>query len=306
MQYFDEITVQSPAKVNLHLSVGNRRPDGFHDIESLFLAVEFGDTLYFRQYEGKNAGLQGFPANNPIDGLSIPDNIINRALDLFREKIGFSQSVGIRAEKRIPIGGGLGGGSSNAAATLLALNKMTGSPLNKETLLEMAASLGSDVPFFIHETPAAWVTGRGEFIEPVKMPQLFLVLVNPGFSSNTGTAFKLLDEYRRGSRRGAEAQREDEVLSSPLLLFSASSASPCLCVNEFMYRNDFLHVFPDSEKSIYTQIISQLKDLGAQFANLSGAGSTCFGIFENAKTAENAALTLREKWPFAVNCSSLI
>ncbi|MDR3020568.1 MAG: 4-(cytidine 5'-diphospho)-2-C-methyl-D-erythritol kinase [Treponema sp.] len=189
-----KLSVFAPAKVNLHLAVLDRREDGFHNLESLFLAVDFGDTLHFEPIEGKNA----FEISMEGQNSAIPPekNIIFNALSLFREKTAFSQGINIHVEKRIPLGGGLGGGSSNAAVTLLALNKLTGAPLARNTLLDMAAALGSDVPFFVSEIPAAWVTGRGEHITPVEAPRVSLVLVNPGFSSNTAEAFRLLAEAR--------------------------------------------------------------------------------------------------------------
>jgi len=254
-----KVTVTAPAKVNLNLAVLDRRPDGFHNIESVFLAVDFGDTLHFEPIPGEKTlklAIEG-PAAAGLD-LPVEKNIIFKALSLFRDKTGFAQGLKIRVEKRIPIGGGLGGGSSDAAATLLALNKLAGFPLSREQLLEMAAALGSDVPFFIYETAAARVTGRGECVEPLEAPCFFLVLVNPGFPSDTAAAFRLLDEYRANG---------DSHL--------------------------FLPVFKEPEKSVYNSIISRLRELGAEPAGLSGAGSTCFGIFKEKPLAEKAAAALR-------------
>jgi len=147
------LTVLAPAKVNLHLAVLDRRPDGFHDIESVFLAVDFADTLHFELVEPENSVEIVMEAGSA----SIPpeENIIFRALSLFKAKTGFSKGLRIKVKKRIPIGGGLGGGSSNAASTLLAINKLAGSALSPGFLKEMGASLGSDVPFFLYETAAA-------------------------------------------------------------------------------------------------------------------------------------------------------
>jgi 4-diphosphocytidyl-2-C-methyl-D-erythritol kinase len=268
------MTIFAPAKINLHLAVLDRRPDGFHNLESLFLALNFGDILHFEPLPGEK--------KTEINGTDIPleKNIIFKALSLFREKTGFNRSLKIKMEKHIPVGGGLGGGSSDAASTLLALNKLAGSPLNRENLLEMAAALGSDVPFFIYETPAAKITGRGEQIEPVEPPGWFIVLVNPGFPSDTAAAFRLLDEYR--------AQNPAEVSVSARLIDK----------NSYCGDNDFLPVFEEKEKAVYNGIISQLQRLGACFASLSGAGSTCFGLFEKKGQADKAAEVLSGKWGF--------
>jgi 4-diphosphocytidyl-2-C-methyl-D-erythritol kinase len=286
-----KLPIFAPAKVNLHLAVKNRRPDGFHDIDSLFLAVNFGDTLYFDAIECKNT------VEIVMEGINSPlptkKNIIFKAVSLFREKTGFSQGLKITVEKRIPMGGGLGGGSSDAAAALLALNKIAALPYRREDLLEMAACLGSDVPFFIYETPAARVTGRGERILPINAPELFLVLVCPGFSSDTSAAYKLLDENR------ISAQPNDDI--SELLkegIFEKKAYSH--------FTNDFLSVFPEPEKSVYNEIIAKLQELGAQYANLSGSGSACFGLFDGREQAQKAADALRGKWYFVQDCCTLL
>jgi len=302
-----KLTVNAPAKVNLHLAVFDKRPDGFHNLESIFLAVDFGDTLLFEPISGEKTLklLMEGPAAAGFD-LPVEKNIIFKALSLFREKTGFNHGLKIRVEKRIPFGGGLGGGSSDAAATLLALNKLAGFPLSREQLLEMAAALGSDVPFFIYETGAARVTGRGECIEPLEAPLslkalrslkatcLFLVLVNPGFPSETAAAFRLLDE-----------RVTDTLSHEPPVCGTEISKFLYMAPDTWPFWNDFLPVFKEPEKSVYNGIISQLKELGAQFASLSGAGSTCFGVFMKRELAERAAAALRatpSAWNFVECC----
>ena len=275
------LTVLAPAKVNLHLAVLDRRSDGFHDIESVFLAVDFADTLHFELAGPENSvEIIMEPGSVPIPP---EENIIFRALSLFRTKTGFSKGIRIKVEKRIPIGGGLGGGSSNAASTLLALNNLTGGALSPDLLLEMGASLGSDIPFFLYENAAALVTGRGEKIKALSPPRLYLTLVNPGFSSDTAAAYRLLDKKRESGE------------NSPL--------KPAVKKMEFdSFINDFLPVFEEPESSVYNEIISRLKDLGAQYANLSGSGSTCFGVFGDRAKAEYAAENLQKKWDFVEFC----
>jgi 4-diphosphocytidyl-2-C-methyl-D-erythritol kinase len=283
------LTVLAPAKVNLHLAVKGRRPDGFHDIESVFLAVDFADTLHFELVEPENSveivlEPSSEPGSEPgFASIPLEENIIFRALSLFRAKTGFSKGLKIKVEKRIPVGGGLGGGSSNAASTLLALNKLACGALNPDLLLEMGASLGSDVPFFLHETAAALVTGRGENIEALSPPRVFLTLVNPGFSSDTAAAYRLLDKKRESEKSPQSKQAVKKI--------------------EFeSFFNDFLPVFEEPERSVYNEIISRLKDSGADYANLSGSGSTCFGVFEDRAKAMKAAKTLRDKWNFSEFC----
>jgi len=287
------LTVFAPAKINLHLTVLDKRLDGFHNLESVFLSVNFGDSMHFQFIDPENSieiTMQGMKSPIPME-----KNIIFKALSLFRQKTGFSRGVKITVEKRIPLGGGLGGGSSNAASTLLALNRLAGAPCSQRALLEMAVSLGSDVPFFIHETPAALVTGRGEHIQPIEAPPAYFVLVNPGFSSDTAAAFRLLDSQRASGTPNNEPAQAEERLRT--------IGSCCSCGSWLEFSNDFLSIFPEKEKNVYEGIILRLKELGAQFSSLSGAGSTCFGVFQDSEQAQKAAETMNLSWGFSVFCS---
>ena len=282
--------VFAPAKVNLHLSVKDRRQDGFHNIESVFAAVNFGDTLYFNVLKGENTvkiDMQGLKSPLPLE-----ENIIFKAVSLFREKTGFNKGVKIRVKKRIPLGGGLGGGSSDAAATLLTMNKLAGSPCRREDLLEMAGILGSDVPFFIHETAVALVTGRGECVFPLKAPKLCLVLVNSGFHSETSAAYKLIDQNRTSAQTGKNN------------VFINKSEFDEKDFSHF--TNDFLNFFPETQKSVYNEIIAKLREFGAQYANLSGSGATCFGVFSDRGQVKKAAKAMRKKWSFVRECFSIM
>jgi 4-diphosphocytidyl-2-C-methyl-D-erythritol kinase len=312
------ITIEAPAKLNLHLKVGGRRPDGFHDIESLFLALAFGDTLYFETTpSGTTPDPLEITMNRPVSG----ENIISRAVSLFRERTGFDQGLKVTVEKRIPPGGGLGGGSSNAAAALLALNCLAsdGIPLvNDADLAEMGASLGSDVPFFLHRASApafaAWVTGRGEQIQPLELPEsaqnLAFVLVNPGFPSDTAEAYRLLDSRREGSGEWGVGNRDycsDYDIAPELYSGSSNHALHSLISTPHSplptphFFNDFLPVLAGSDKgAVYQRIIGELRDVGAEFAGLSGSGSTCFGVFSGREQAESARDVLLKRWPFVI------
>ena len=294
------IIVQAPAKLNLHLHVGDKRPDGFHDIESLFLALAFGDTLHLETLPGLPDSLEIRMDWQSAENKAIPPekNIITRAVSLFRSRTGFHDGLKVAVEKRIPPGGGLGGGSSDAAAALLALNRLA-SPDGKalvdaETLLEMGASLGSDVPFFISEAAAAWVGGRGEKIQPLDLPEanrgLSLVLVNPGFPSDTAKAYRMLDsEQRAGNKEQVTGVENCDFWNNQL------KKKP----NRWAFFNDFLPVFLSHGETgaYYQQIMASLRGLGADFAGLSGSGSTCFGVFSEQNQAQLAQELLLKHWP---------
>ena len=287
-----KLTVSAPAKVNLHLRVLNRRPDGFHDIQSIFLALSFGDTLHFEPLSPDLALEIVMKPHIPME-----ENIIFKAVSLFRRQTGFFQGLRIRVEKQIPLGSGLGGGSSDAAAALLAMNTLAARvspacPLDFAALSALAASLGSDVPFFLSKTRAAWVGGRGENIRPLEIhARLWFVLVNPGFSSDTTGAFRLLDQFRREKMPGADFQAMPENV-----VIEALSQAP----RTWPFENDFLPVFlADSGiKTAYQEILDRLRDEGAEFAGLSGAGSTCFGVFSDKKSAVKAKNRLLNDWNF--------
>jgi 4-diphosphocytidyl-2-C-methyl-D-erythritol kinase len=245
---------------------------------------------------------------SPKEAILPEENTISRAVSLFRSKTGCSQGLRVRVDKRIPLGGGLGGGSSDAASTLIALNalyKTSGGFLGDDSMSEIAALLGSDVPFFLGETGVSYVSGRGERLLPLKTPEsLFFVLVNPGFPSETPAAFRLLDEFReKTGKNGPEANHR--FVQSPALNIPNPSelceklyASPC----NWPFENDFLPVFLDDSGggsgAAYRKILTELRGLGADFTGLSGAGSTCFGVFSGREEARKAEKTLLKTWNF--------
>jgi len=301
------VTIEAPAKLNVHLEVGGRRPDGFHDIESLFVALAWGDTLRLETVPAKTGAPPDFRPEIAMN-LAIPpeQNIITRAISLFKDRTGFNHGVKVAVEKRIPLGGGLGGGSSDAAAALLALNHLAAADgVSGAELAEMGAALGSDVPFFLYGAPAAWVTGRGERIQPLELPDsvrgLPVVLVNPGFASDTAEAYRLLDFVREETRtedtevHGAHGENTRDFRTTT----PCPSCPPCL--REMSFFNDFLPVLAASEKgTVYERIITELNELGAAFAGLSGSGSTCFGVFLERNRAESAQKVLLKRWPFVI------
>jgi 4-diphosphocytidyl-2-C-methyl-D-erythritol kinase len=280
------LSIKAPAKINLHLAVKGRRPDGFHDLESIFLALDWGDSLCFECGGAEAQCAIQTVWDIPIDGPVIQpeENIVFKAVSLFRARSGFTWGLRIRLDKRIPLGAGLGGGSSDAAATLLALNRLSGAELPPSALRELAEDLGSDVPFFLGGG-AAFVSGRGERIEPLVAPEgLSVVLVYPGFVSNTRAAFALLDadgHERRGSR-----PREE--------LIQALGGEPA----KWPYYNDFLPVFLAAGMGIYGELLEELRRLGADFVALSGSGSACFGVFSDRSAASSAVEAFRARKVF--------
>ena len=294
--------IMAPAKINLSLQVGKRWSDGFHDIGSLFLALDFGDEIHAAVSARRGRAtvemlwrVPGIP--RPANGIAPGDNIAARAAEVFRRESGWNRAVAITVEKRIPIGGGLGGGSSDAAAVLLALNRLAeedgGRALGPETLAAMGAELGSDVPFFLSCFHAAAVGGRGERIAPAKVPPSLrgrpILLVNPGFPSGTARAFAMLDKYRKESR-GRRPRSPFPLSRSPI-------------PSGRLLPNDFLPAF--AAEPAYASMLADLLGAGAVSVGLSGSGSTCFGFFRDREALEAAQERLSRLWPFAIAASAL-
>ncbi len=175
----------APAKVNLSLRVVRRREDGFHEIETLMVPLSLHDTLEFTECE---AGGLAFTCSDPSLP-SGPENLVVRAVNEFTRHTGRAVNVSIHLRKEIPHGAGLGGGSSDAATTLLALDRIYETRLPHTELAALAAAIGSDIPFFIYQS-AAWCRGRGELVSPCPFAeQLPLVLLKPEFGVPTPWAY---------------------------------------------------------------------------------------------------------------------
>src|SRR6266480_5301097 len=178
--------VIAPAKINLSLRVLGRRSDGFHEIATFIAPISLCDEIKIEQRSGKQE--IAFRCDDP----SVPkgeDNIVVRAASAFFEETKITSGISIVLKKRIPHGAGLGGGSSDAASTLLALNELFETNLPREALSKIAETIGSDIPFFIFQS-AAVCKGRGELVTPLKLRQsLSLLLLKPGFAVSTSWAY---------------------------------------------------------------------------------------------------------------------
>jgi len=279
--------IKSPAKINLHLRVLDKRPDGYHNLESIFAALDFSDTLKAELTPVKGAFElnvdYNFPQSTPVRPISVEKNLITKAVDLFKKKTGFNEGIKIHLEKKIPIGSGLGGGSSNAASALLAMNLLSSANLGLPELPEMALVLGSDVPFFL-KGGAAYVSGRGESIEYIAPPSgSWVLLIKPPFSVNTAAAFANLDAYRQ------KIMQPNDHAPSKKALINALLDDP----GNWPYYNDFLPVFPKRQIAVYKEILKSLKEAGASFAGLSGSGSCCFGLFPSEKDVKDARISIK-------------
>jgi len=190
----DFLVLSAPAKVNLNLIIKGRRADGYHELETLMTRISLADELHITLNNSGEITLECDADDIPSD----ESNLAVRAARLFFLHTGTRIGCHIRLVKRIPAGAGLGGGSSNAAAVLRALNELTNNPLHFQSLLSVAAQIGSDVPFFLHDCQSAVCTGRGEMVNPLPRREDFpkrCFLIYPGFAVSTAWAYKAYDAW---------------------------------------------------------------------------------------------------------------
>ncbi len=277
----DSLTLRAPAKVNLRLRVLAREASGYHRLETVFCALELADTLEAARAPGAVAleveGAEVGPAE---------ENLVVRAARVFGEAAGVEPDVRFRLTKRIPAGAGLGGGSSDAAAALRALNALHDEPLGHDTLLELAAGLGADVPFFLCGSNHALAWGRGERLLALPaLPARPALVVKPSFSIATGDAYRWLAASRRG---GAGADAGARVLHHDRLAGWDDVAGAA--------GNDFEAVV-FAEHPILEAVRDALRHAGAAPALLAGSGSAVFGVFGDEAARAAAADAVAERWP---------
>jgi 4-diphosphocytidyl-2-C-methyl-D-erythritol kinase len=274
------LVARSPAKVNLFLRVLGRRPDGYHEIETLFHAVTlFDEVLVRRALSGVRLEVVQHSGGDPVPAGE--ENLVHRAARLFLERTGNSAGVSILLTKRIPAGGGLGGGSGDAAATLRLLDRLFPGERTPELMHALAAELGSDVPFFVDARTTAIGRGRGEQLEPVvPFPELHLVLLLPPFACGTAAVYELAKPSLTRTP-GPASVLLDKIRSDKELQVSDG------LVNDLESPARTLR--PE-----LAQLAERVRSLGLGRVHLSGSGSTCFLAYRNAEAASDAAHRLAE------------
>lgn len=269
---------RAQAKVNLGLRILARDASGYHALETLFHQLELADEVRVERTAGERVLLCSGPAF-PAGGLGpARDNLAWRAADAYARAAGWSGGFSIELVKHIPAGGGLGGGSSDAGAVLRACERLADVPLGPARIRELAASLGSDVPFLAGEAAAAVGTGRGESLDPVPaLPRRAVALVFPPFGVSTKDAYGWLALSRSGLPAVGPAATGVGRPSWDALARHAA--------------NDFEAVVGARHPEI-PATLDALRRAGARLALMSGSGSTLFGIFDDADVAAaRAALT---------------
>ncbi len=273
----------SPCKVNLLLNILGRRADGFHELETIMQPVNLFDRLQFTR-GGNGVQLTCSEPGLPADS----GNLVHRAATAFFQQAGIKDGVRIHLEKRIPLAAGLGGGSGNAATTLLALNELFGQPLGFAQLDLVAASLGSDIPFFLQDKPALAV-GRGEKVsslEPFRaLRGTAFLLIHPGFGISTAWAYRELARFPAALHgRPSRAQQLANLLQTADLAaagaaFYNSLEAPAL------EKYPLLALYQDF-----------LRAEGAAAVLMSGSGSTTFAIARDAADARRLEQQIQDRF----------
>lgn len=259
------IRQSAPAKVNLLLHVTPPRADGLHPICSLFASIELADEVTVEPAERDAVECPG------VTGL----NLAERAIAAFRAAAGgCPPGVHVRIDKRIPVAAGLGGGSADAAAVLRALNELSGRPLDVAALRGLAAGLGADVPSQV-EPGHALVTGAGERVEPLALPELALVLVPQAEGLSTAAVYAEADRIG-ATRRALDAHAVRALAARPL-----DRLAPEL-------HND-LEAAALSLRPRLAETLTRLRAAGALAALVTGSGPTTFGVFPSREAAERAS-----------------
>ncbi|MBI2082622.1 MAG: 4-(cytidine 5'-diphospho)-2-C-methyl-D-erythritol kinase [Deltaproteobacteria bacterium] len=290
-----KIKISAPAKINLRLKITGRRSDGYHLLDMVMVKLDLCDEIDFEIEKksphaplcqrGETPPLVGGDFQIPLDS----SNTLWKVAQLVREESGQKFELKISLNKNIPIAAGLGGGSSDAAALLIALNRELGLDWSRERLMKICLKIGADVPFFLAEGPQR-VTGIGEILEPISVPSLSVILINPGFSVSTKEVYHWFDleivETGDSGRAPARAQRvstggRNPRQDPPLVALTevGIDAIPPLLEN-------------DLEKVVFSRypVLAEMKEMlmkaGALGALMSGSGGTVFGLFESAASRD--------------------
>lgn len=286
-----DVTVRAPAKINLHLEVLGLRPDGYHELAMVMQSIDLADTLVLRSTADATIRLRSDSPELPSDGT----NLIVRAAELLRSRVGLPElGVEITLHKRIPIGAGLAGGSSDGAAALVGLDALWGLALGPERLHGLAAELGSDMPFCL-EGGTQLCFGRGERLEPVTAAgapgQAVLLIKHPAASVSTPWAFGRCRELRGDFYLDAEEdfeQRRQALRQGPLVAALAGRGPlPHL-------RNDLQAVVEPEVESIRAGLDLLRRGPAALAVAMSGSGPSLFALHRDLATAEAARAALAE------------
>lgn len=266
------LTVEAPAKLNLFLHVTGRRDNGYHELQSLFTLIDLSDTLHFGvRTDGVVRRI------NDIEGVLPDDDLVVKAAKLLQQHTGTKFGVDITLEKRIPSGAGLGGGSSDAACTLMSLNQLWNTGLSQQQLIALGVQLGADVPFFIFGQTAI-VTGIGEYLQAFSLAPVYYLILRPALAIATPLIFKDAELVRHSPILDEAALQDGRRQMERAQLFARNDLEPVA-----------LKLFPS-----LADLVSGLRNAGFNF-RMTGSGSCFFMPFLTQADALDAKVSV-ERW----------
>ena len=277
MSHSNGFLLHSPSKINLFLEVLGKRPDGFHELETVMVRTNLCDTMHFAPCDNGKIELRLAEDTSEAVRAAFPldeSNLILKSANALKRIADIGGGAVITINKRIPMEAGLAGGSGNAATTLMGLNRLWKAGLSKEQLHEIAATLGSDINFFVEDCRAAVCTGRGETVRPIDMTgQLHFVAARPNSGNSTPEVFRNLS-------RGSDTR-------------SADAVEAALCNGHLdQLSSRIFNRLTTSAMKLNPEMAEVLSNLGSscgKTAFMSGSGSTCFACFNGAREAKRLA-----------------
>ncbi len=276
------MVIKSFAKLNLYLQVLNKRKDNFHNLSTLFCRIDLADTIILKNRKDNLIKIKCNSRHVPGGAT----NLCRRAAELLKQEFNLNLGLEIEIKKRIPVGAGLGGGSSNAAFVLSGLNKYWNLNLSKTKLASLAAKLGSDVPFFIYDTKFALGSSRGDKIKPVaslKKLKLWFILVYPNIKVSTPLIYQKFDTFSGLTMPKCNAK----ILTSELLKKGRGIDAKCLF-------ND-LEAVTRSLYPVVNQVKNALVTIGLEKIMMSGSGPAVFALCNSCKQAGDLSSRLARK-----------
>ncbi|SAK40408.1 4-diphosphocytidyl-2-C-methyl-D-erythritol kinase [Caballeronia hypogeia] len=270
----------APAKLNLFLHITGRRPDGYHSLQTVFQLLDWGDRLHFTR---RDDGV--ITRKTDVPGVAEADDLVVRAARLLQQHTGAKYGVEIEIDKRLPMGAGLGGGSSDAATTLLALNRLWGVDLSREILQNLGLQLGADVPFFVFGQNA-FAEGVGEALQAVNLPRRFFLVVNPAVHVPTAAIF---------SEKSLTRDTKVVTIADFLVQKTSDANWP-----DGFGRNDMQAVVAGKYAEV-AKVLEWFSNLAP--ARMTGSGASVFAAFASRAEAEMAQAKLPASWKSVVTAS---
>lgn len=290
MKHSSPLVIKTFAKLNLYLQILNKREDNFHNLNTLFCRVDLADTLIFKK---RQDGLIKINCKHP-DVPGDKSNLCWRAAELLKRELKLDFGIDIEIRKRIPVGAGLGGGSSNAAGVFLGLNRYWNLNLPKARLAKIGAKIGSDVPFFIYDTKFAWGSQRGDKIKPLASLgklQLWFILIYPKIKVSTPRIYQEFDACLPAGKAFSGLTRRRcnvKIITSELLKKGKLINAQCLI-------ND-LEIVTASLYPVVNQVKKALSGIGLEKIMMSGSGPAVFALCNGRKQAQDLSRKLRKRY----------